>query len=789
MPIELAPDKLCHICSQNHFNFETTADLPGSAKIIGQPRGTRAIEFGIGIKSQGYNTYVLGATGTGRATAIERFLQDRTRQEPAPSDWIYVHNFTVPHQPRAIAFAAGRGAAFKDKMAALIDQLQIDLPQAFDTDAYQEEIQGVRQGFEQKQTELLQNFQQKAAEQGFALLNTASGFTLTPMMDGSPMTPEAWQQLPVEKRRELDDTRQTLGGELENILHQLRETEANTQQTIKQIDNEVAQKAIQHLFVQLKSEYTANEDVQIYLEAVRQDVLSQIDAFAPPVDKEADIQMDLSRYQVNLLVNNGQTSGAPVIIEQNPTYHNLFGRIEYEMHGGFVSTHFTNIKCGSLHWANGGYLIMNANELMKNPAAWEALKRALKTKEIFVQPSANMDSGQVVAKSLDPEAIPLKVKIILLGSPSMYYLLFSRDEDFGDLFKVRADFDTFMPRDDAHEAEYAQFVATLCHEEGLNHFDRAAVEKMVEFGSRLADHQDKLSTRFGMVADLIREASYWTEVNGRTTVTAADVKQALDERRYRANSVEKQMQEHILEGSRFIATEGAVVGQVNGLTVLDTGDYAFGQPSRITARTFMGEGGVVHIERETEMSGPIHDKGLLTLRGYLGGKYAQNQPLTLTASLTFEQNYGGVDGDSASSTEIYALFSSLSGIPIKQGIAVTGSVNQLGKIQPIGGVNEKIEGFFDVCQARGLTGEQGVMIPASNMDNLMLREDVVTAVKSGQFHIWTIETIDEGIELLTGVPAGVADESGNYPEGTVHHTVQKRLLELAEEMKAFGSED
>ena len=461
MPTKLAPDKLCHICTQDHLNFETTAELSASTKIIGQPRGTRAIEFGIGIRSQGYNTYVLGATGTGRATAIERFLQDRTRKEPVPPDWVYVNNFVVPHQPRAISFVPGRGAAFKERMEALISRLQVDLPQAFDTDAYQEEIQSVQAGFQKQQTELLQNFQQKAAEKGFALLNTASGFTLTPTMDGRPITPEAWQQLHVEKRHELDDIRQGLGGELENILHQLREMEAKTRQTIKSLDNDVAQKAIQHLFDKLKNDYADNEEVQTYLEEVRQDVLAQIDSFAPQIDKETDFEIDLSRYEVNLLVENGKTNGAPVIMEQNPTYHNLFGRIEYEMHNGFVSTHFTNIKCGSLHWANGGYLIMNANELLKNPAAWEALKRALKTKEIFVQPSANMDSGQVLAKSLDPQPIPLEVKIILLGSPAMYDLLFSRDEDFGDLFKVRADFDSFMPRDHAQQAESDHVVDSL----------------------------------------------------------------------------------------------------------------------------------------------------------------------------------------------------------------------------------------------------------------------------------------------------------------------------------------
>jgi len=425
--------------------------------------------------------------------------------------------------------------------------------------------------------------------------------------------------------------------------------------------------------------------------------------------------------------------------------------------------------------------------LLRDVEAYEALKRALKTQNINVQLRATMHNAQVFAKSLDPEPIPLKVKIILLGSPYLYHSLYAGDEDFSDLFKVRSDFDSRMPRDHAHEAEYADFIATRCHEEDLLHFDRTAVAQVVEYGSRLAEHQNKLSTRFGQIADLVREASYWAGVNGRATTTDADVRQAIDERIYRANQMEDLVKEQVLEETVFITTEGTVVGQVNGLSVLDTGEYAFGQAGRITARTYMGEDGVIQIERETEMSGPIHDKGVLTLVGYLGGHYAQQQPLSLTASLTFEQNYGGIDGDSASSTELYALLSSLSDIPVKQGIAVTGSVNQRGEVQAIGGVNEKIEGFFRLCQERGLTGEQGVMIPFSNAPHLMLDDDVVTAVTENKFRVWPIRTIDEGIELLTGVPAGERQEDGSYPEGTIHHAVQTRLLQLAEDLKAFGN--
>ncbi|MEJ2747092.1 MAG: AAA family ATPase [Anaerolineae bacterium] len=791
MPVSpLSSEKLRRVCSQEHYNFETTADLSPKTNIIGQPRGTRAIEFGIGIQSQGYNTFVLGPTGTGRATAIERFLHERTGDEPTPDDWVYVHNFETPHRPRAIAFPAGQGSQFKSQMEQLVTDLQRELPQAFASEAYKDAMEAVQHNFERQQNELLQGLQAKAAEKGLGLLNTPSGFAIVPLVDGRPISPEDYQQFPLEQRQAIEKERQTLGEELEDLLERFHAMGLEVRQQMQQINREVAQSTSQHYFDQLRQQYADHEELLLYLEEVHQDVLENIRDFNPPEDDESTpAPVDLRRYDVNLLVDNSKTQGAPVIIEQNPTYHNLMGRLEYEMQGGMVTTHFSNIKCGSLHYANGGYLIMHAHDLLRDPEAYEALKRALKGQEIMVQLRATMYNTQVFAKSLDPEPIPLKVKIVLLGSPNLYYLLYAQDVDFSDLFKVRSDFDSTMPRDHENEAEYASFVATRCYEENLLHFDRSAVAQVVEYGARLAEHQEKLSTRFGMIADLVRESSYWAGVNGRTTTTAADVQQAINERIYRANQVEELVREQVLQETVFISTEGAVVGQVNGLSVLDTGEYAFGQPGRITARTYMGEDGVVQIERETEMSGPIHNKGVLTLVGYLGGMYALEQPLSLTASLTFEQNYGGIDGDSASSTELYALLSSLSNTPIKQGIAVTGSVNQRGEVQPIGGVNEKIEGFFRICQARGLTGEQGVMIPASNLPHLMLDDDVVTAVTENKFHIWPIRTIDEGIELLTGVPAGERSADGRYPEGTIHHTVQNRLLHLAESLKSFGDED
>lgn len=783
----LSPEKLRQICQTTNFTFTSTAELQAETQIIGQPRGIRSIAFGIGIASHGYNIYALGANGTGRATAIEHFLYQQSRNAPVPSDWIYVHNFAIPHQPRAIPLPAGQGTQFKTRMSRLITDLRRDLPQAFDTDSYRETMNAVQNEFEQQRDALLQALHQKAAANKFALLQTASGFAIVPIENGQQLSQEQVQQLPIETRQAMEQQAQNISVELEEVGYQIHELELKSRQTMKQIDRDVAQAAVQHHFDNLKTTYAADEEMCVYLEEVQADVLNQIEDFTSPVDSQEEI--DLSRYEVNVLVNNGETKGAPVIMEANPTYSNLFGRLEYEMRDGLLTTHFTNIKYGSLHKANGGYLILNAHDLFKHPEAWEALKRAIKSEQISVQPAGMMNNGQVLAKTLDPEPIPLSVKIILTGSVGLYYALFEQDEEFQSLFKVRADFDSTMPRDEASELAYANFIANRCHQEELTHFDPTAVAKVVEYGSRLAEDQRKLSTLFGLVADLVRESSYWAGVNGRSLVTAPDVKQALTERIERANQLEEHIFEQFLNHTIFIETEGSVVGQVNGLSVIDTGDYSFGQPGRITARTFMGDDGVIHIERETEMAGPIHEKGVLTINGYLGGTYAQHQPLSLTASLTFEQNYSGVDGDSASSTELYALLSSLSEIPIKQSLAVTGSVNQRGEVQPIGGVNEKIEGFFRLCAARGLTGSHGVLIPASNVDHLMLDERVVTAVSAGKFHIWPVKTLDEGIELLTGTPAGQRQKDGRYPKDTIHYAVQARLLQLAEDLNNFGEDD
>ncbi|MEM7111627.1 MAG: ATP-binding protein [Chloroflexota bacterium] len=787
MPIQpLPPEKLRAVCAPDSFDFATTADLTPRTTIIGQPRGSRAIAFGMGIQSEGYNIYALGQMGTGRATAIQHFLQTAVSQIPTPADWVYVHNFAIPHQPHALKLPAGMGKKFKGHMQNLIKDLQTELPSAFDTDSYREAVKQAQTTFEHQRDQLLGAVREQAMAAGFALLNTPSGLVVAPVQNGQPLTPDVMQQLTPEQRQNLEAQHKVLNTALIEALDEVRQLETATREQIVEIDHEVAEAATKHCFGVVNGKYEDQAAVLDYLTAVHDDVLDQLDDFAP---SDGERTIDLRRYEVNLLVDNSKTEGAPVIIELNPTYYNLFGRVEYEVRAGMTTTHFTNIKCGALHWANGGYLILYATDLVKHPDAWDALKRALKSNQILVQqPNLFNENAPVLAKSLSPEAIPLQIKIVLLGSPELYYALYQRDEEFNQLFKVRADFDSKMPRDAEHEFEYAQFIATRCHEEKLHHCDKTAVAKIIEYGSRLAGEQYHLSTKFGAIADLVRESSYWAGENGRSTITADDIIQAIAERTERNNHVEKRVLENIEKNTILISIDGSIVGQVNGLSVLDLGDHSFGQPGRITARTFMGDEGVIHIERQTDMSGPIHDKGLFTLNGYLGGMYAQDQPLSLSAILTFEQNYGGIDGDSASSTELYALLSSLGRLPIKQGIAVTGSVNQRGEIQPIGGVNEKIEGFFKVCQRKGLTGEQGVMIPASNVDELMLDESVVTAVSEGNFHIWPVTTIDEGIEILMGMPAGKRKTNGNFPKGTVHRKVQKRLLNLALDLKAFGNE-
>lgn len=783
MPVqELTAEQLRRVCDQSQFDFETTAELEPIQTIIGQPRGVRAIEFGIGIRSEGYNVYVIGETGTGRTAAIERFLQARAADQAVPDDWVYVHNFSIPHQPHAIALPAGKGAQFKAEMENLVQSLKKDLPEALGTDAYVEAAENIRHLYQEERDRLLEGLRGKAKADEMAIVSTPSGFVIMPVRSGKAMSPDDYHQLPVDEQEALEKKRQSWGDELEEVLHKVRELDDEAREQMNTLNKEVASSAIQHHFDKLRQAYREHEEVGPYISAVYADVLDHIEDFSEAAHSGSDDEpeVDLRRYQVNLLVDNGRLEkGAPVVVELNPRYSDLLGRIEYEIQYGATLAHFTDIKAGSLHRANGGYLVINVRDILPHPDSWSALKRAIKEGKIKIQAPDRADGNQVLAKSLDPEPIDLNVKIILLGNADTYYQLYNRQEDFGQLFKVKAEFDSVMPRNLENEQAYAAFVAGRCQEEGLRHFDRSSVAKLIEFSSRLCGYQDKLSTRFGIIADVIREANFWTGLHGRSVVTAADVEEALRERIQRSNLDEERMLEYITDGTIFVETKGSIVGQVNGLSVIDVGDYAYGHPGRITARTFQGERGIINIDREVDLTGPIHHKGLLSLIGYLGGMYAQEQPLSISASVTFEQNYGNIEGDSASSAELYAILSSLGNLPLTQSIAVTGSVNQRGEILPIGGVVEKIEGFFALCKARGLTGKEGVIIPASNLPNLMLNDEVIEAVCQGDFHLWAVQTIEEGMSILAEVEAAEVGEDGEFPEGTLHHKVMEGIRRLS----------
>lgn len=776
----LPPEKLRLVSNPDGFSFETTADLEPNEAFIGQPRAARALEFGMGVKKSGYNIFASGPTGTGRTLTIRNFVRSRCNGDPVPDDWVYVFNYETAYRPQPIALPPGQGKALQEAMKEVVATLKTSVPAVIDSYTYRDAARLMDAEQDKARLALLGPLQRRATEQGFRLDETPSG-PVVESIDG-----EAYDRMSPDEQLARRELQLALHNDLEALLRQMRRQDREAYERRKEMDRETMSVTLDEAFLPAETEFADNERVLAYLAAAKKDLLENIIGAATAIEEKGlEEVVDLQRYEVNLFVDNSETEGAPVRVQKSATLENLFGRLEYDAQGNVMATHFTRLKPGDLHMANGGYLILNGLELMRNRDTLDALTQTLRTEEIEMRPPRSDSSS--MSNTLWPEPIPLNMKIILVGSDHLYYHL-TQDEEFEKLFKVRADFSDYMPRDEVHELDYARFVAGRCKEDGLRPFDRTAVARIIEYGARMAEHQNKLSAHFGTIADLIREADYWAGCSGREIVTGRDVQKALDERFDRQGYYAEREQERMVEGSVFIATEGAVVGQINGLSVMGDGEYAYGGPDRITARTYIGESGVIHIEREVDMDGPIHSKGVLTLGGYLGGTYAQHQPLSLSASLTFEQSYGGVEGDSASSTELYALLSSLSQIPIRQGIAVTGSVNQHGEVQPIGSVNEKIEGFFKLCSARGLTGEQGVIIPANNASRLMLSDAVIEAVAAGTFHIWAVEHVDQGIELLTGVPAGTPDADGEFPEGTIHHAVKKRLYELAMELKGFGDQ-
>lgn len=795
IPSPLSPEKLYRQCDPSSFSFASTQDLDGKIKISGQERAREAIRFGVGMKHNGFNIFALGPTGTGKQTTLEQYLRDTASRKAVPDDWCYVYDFDNMRQPLAISMPAGKACTFRRDMENLIEGLLTVIPGAFSSEEYQEQEKNIKEQLNERQASEIETLEKKAAEKNIALIRTPSGFAFAPVKKGEVLNAEEFMRLKDEEKEIIEKEIGLLKESMQSIMLQVPKWQRETQEKIKDLNQQITSFAVKPLFAELKAKYEDHKAIKKYFDAVEKDVIENFSQFLekespvpqmllPPGQGKNTGSKSFNQYRVNVVVNNKRTKGAPVIYEDKPSIQNLVGDIEHLAQMGTLVTDFTLIKPGALHRANGGYLILDARRLLLEPLAYEALKKAIRTRQIRIESLAQL-YGMASTVSLDPQPIPLQTKIILLGERWLYYLLSARDPDFNELFKVAADFDDEMERNQDNHLSYAGFISSIVNREKLKHLDRHAVARMIEYGSRLSGDSDKLSTHIQSITDLVNESDYYATENNHDLITRDDVQQAIDARRYRAGRIPGKIQDAILQNTILIDTESEKVGQINGLSVYMLGNQSFGKPSRITTRIKMGKGEVIDIEREVEMGGPIHSKGVMILSGFLGGRFGGEQPLSLSATLVFEQSYGGIEGDSASSAELYALLSAISGKPIKQCFAVTGSVNQYGEIQAIGGVNEKIEGFFDLCLERGLSGNQGVLIPASNVRNLMLRDDVVDAVKQRNFVIYPVTHIDEGIEILTGIPAGKQLEDGNYPKETINGLAVERLTSMAEKQKKY----
>jgi len=796
---ELASQDLRYTCDLTAFDFETTAQLEPLDRIVGQERAIEALKLGLGIKDvkNRYNIYVAGGPGTGKMSAVEHFLSRASADEPQPPDLCYVHNFENPYSPNYLEVPAGKGAQLRTDLEGHIKRLQRDIPKVFESDEFKARSKKISERFGERRTTLLEKMEAEARKLGFAIQRTPIGINTLPLHDtGEPLSQEEYDALPEKKRDEIREHQSQVQALVQEQLQDVARLDEEREAEIKQLAKEAVLFMMEPHFAQLKSHYEGLDKVLAHLDAVKADIVENLESFQnssgqkkpqfPFPVPQAD---PFKKYSVNLLVDNTETEGAPVIVEQNATYPNLFGSIERKIQMGVAVTDFTMIKPGSLHRANGGYLVLDANNLFRLGISWEALKIAIKRREIRIEDPWQM-LGYSATEGLRPEPIPFRIKLIIIGSPYIYELLHFYDEDFAKLFNVKADFGMDMERTPEREREIAQFLGTCCKQDpSVLPFDRSGVARMIEHATELTGDRTKLSCQFGTLISIVKEAAYWARTDGSEIVTGDHVMQALKQKDYRRNRIDERIQEMITRDQIFVDTEGAKAGQVNGLAVLQVGDYTFGKPSRITAAVQVGKAGIVDIEREAKLGGKTHSKGIMILRGYLGERFAGEKPLSVSASLAFEQSYSMVDGDSASSTELYAILSALSDLPIRQGLAVTGSVNQKGEVQPIGGANEKVEGFYRVCKAKGLTGEQGVLVPAANVDNLMLDEEVVEAVSAGRFHVYPISSVEEGIELLTGVPAGTRREDGTYPEGTVFARVAERLERMREALEKRRNEE
>ncbi len=779
-------------CDPQQFAFETTAELEELTEVLGQGRALDAVQFGIGMKRDGYNLYALGPAGIGKHTVLRQVLEKQAQQQTPADDWCYVHNFQDHQKPVALRLPAGRGATLRHDMEVLIQDLRTSIPAMLESDEYRAQVQEIDEELKEKQEQAFADIQKQAEQEEMVILNTPHGFAVAPTRAGEVLSPKEFEQLSKEERQHKEQIIDRLQEQLAAFLEQIPRLHKERREKLREVERKFTMSAVGHLIDELKKKYQDLTPVMQYLDAVEGDVVENVKDFrareegaATPLTLALQGAPSFTRYRVNMLVDHSGAQGAPIVYEDNPSYANLLGRVEHSAQFGALITDFTLIKAGALHRANGGYLMLDMRKVLMQPYAWEGLKRALRSQEITIESLGQM-LGLLSTVSLEPEPIPLDVKVVLMGERILYYLLCAYDPDFRELFKVAADFDDRVERNPGNNLLYARLIGTLARKGGLRPFDRTAVARVIEQSARLASDAEKLSTHMQSMADLLREADYWAEHTKREAVSAADVQCAIDGQIRRADRLRERLYEEIKRGTILIDSEGEKTGQVNGLSVLQLGDFAFGQPSRITATARLGKGEVVDIEREAELGGAIHSKGVLILSNFMASRYAQNEPLSLSASLVFEQSYGLVEGDSASVAELCALLSALANVPIKQSFAVTGSVNQHGQVQAIGGVNEKIEGFYDVCKAKGPTGEQAVLIPAANVKHLMLREDVVAAAAAGQFHVYAVETIDEAVSLITGLPAGTADAHGNFPEGSVNYRVQQRLKELSRLRKEYS---
>jgi lon-related putative ATP-dependent protease len=790
--VALTAEALYQTCDPEQFDFASTADLEPLAQPLGQERALEAIEFGIDIDQQGFNLFLIGPPGLGKQELVQEVLSQRKQDSDSRSDWCYVNNFSNPQKPRVLRLPAGLGQKLRHDMESLVEDLLTSLPSSFQSDEYRNRRQEIEQEIQDRQEQAFRNLDRQAAEKGIIVIRTPGGYTMGPMADGKPLDQEAYAKLSDDEKRRIEQVIAELQQDLQAIIRDIPLVEREHYQRVKALNEEITQHTVEQLIAWMENSYRDRPEIMQYLDEVKQNAIKNVDAFLPTeqthdADNIASRVAEFHAYSVNVIVDNANTEGAAIVFEDNPTYQNLIGRVEYVSQMGTLITDFTLIKPGALHRANGGYLILDAHKLLTHGFAWEGLKRALKSGDLKIQSLEQMLSLANTV-SLEPESIPLKLKVILIGEPRLYCLLREYDHEFDQLFKVAADFARSTPRDTHNVQQYARMIAAMQRDCGALPLDRASVGRVVEEASRAADDTEKLSLQLHDMRDLLSEANYWAGKEKRSMIELADIERALAKQQYRQDQYRELLQQQVLRGIRLIDTEGSRVAQVNGLSVLQTGGYQFGQVSRITATARLGRSGVVDIEREAKLGGEIHSKGVMILSSYLADHYAANQPLPLAASVAFEQSYGKVDGDSASAAELCVLLSALGEIPLRQSLAVTGSINQLGEIQAIGGVNEKIEGFFDLCAARGLNGTQGVIIPASNRVHLMLHKAVRDAVEKGEFNIFPVQRVDEVMQLLSGMEPGELDDGGDYPPRSFNYLIQQRIEKLQKMQKQYNRE-